>query len=285
MPDNIDPTGQVTFTDGKTKGLIPNQETCLAYGFTYDQDSGTCRAFRLNTNLNQQFSAASNSNLGPKNLLELGTNYTRVNGVANEVQGQSNCGFVSGTNNEIYNSIDNASVVGQNGKATRPTEFVIGGGSNSLGYTSGEETIYQYVDRQMSVIHLSCVTTDNTTTRMTMNGDLTNYINIRPNSIVGYEIYITRLEVGGTSGTAGDYSYRNRKGCIQIDNSYNMDIDVGFTRNIAKVGGVNGTFTEVDVSTSDNKAWTIEVSDRNNVINVWSASIYLHETILTSVTF
>ena len=68
--------------------------------------------------------------------------------------------------------------------------------------------------------------------------------------------------MGGTSGTAGNYSFREIKGAVHIDGSYNMAFVVGFTRNIAKIG-VNGTFRQVDSSTTDVKSITVQVTDRN----------------------
>ena len=63
-----------------------------------------------------------------------------------------------------------------------------------------------------------------------------------------------------------------------------MAFIVGFTRNIGKIG-VNGTKAMVDSSTTDVKSITIAVSDRNNVTNIWSATVYIHELISTSITF
>ena len=136
----------------------------------------------------------------------------------------------------------------------------------------------------MSVVELAGVTVDNTATNLTVNGDGSSYINVSNNSIVGYEIYLTRLEIGGTSGTAGNYSYRNMKGVVQIDDSYNMAFVIGFTRNIGKIG-VNGTFSMVDTSTTDVKSISVQVTDRNNVNNAWSAVVYIHEIALTKITF
>ena len=71
---------------------------------------------------------------------------------------------------------------------------------------------------------------------------------------------------------------------MQIDNSYNMAFIVGFTRNIGKIGA-NGTFSMIDTSTSDVKSISVQVSDRNNVSNVWSATVYIHEIVSTAITF
>jgi hypothetical protein len=118
---------------------------------------------------------------------------------------------------------------------------------------------------------------------MTVN-NTSGLINVKNNCILGWEIYITRLEVGGTSGTRGNFSYRNQKGVVRINDSYSMTFTVGFDRNIGKLG-VNGTYAMADTSTTDVKSISIQVSDRNNVNNIWSATVYLHELISTDVSF
>ena len=40
-------TGRVAFTDGTNNNLSANQQTCEAYGYTYDRSSGTCKAYAL----------------------------------------------------------------------------------------------------------------------------------------------------------------------------------------------------------------------------------------------
>ena len=189
-----------------------------------------------------------------------------------------------GSQNEISNNINNTTILGVNGKANRQSEFVIGGGLNQIDGETGEVPYSTYSDRQMSIVELAGTTTDNTATNLTVNGDGESFINIRNNSIVGYEIYLTRFELGGTSGTAGNFSYRNMKGVVQIDDSYSMTFIVGFTRNIGKVG-VNGSFSMVDTSTTDVKSISIQVTDRNNVSNIWSATVYIHEIVSTAITF
>ena len=279
-PHRITGLGEVLFTDGTNTNLIPNQASCEAYGYTYDDESGTCSAYRLNGQLPKNFANTSNNTKG--GFAQFNTTNTLLNGYDNETKGgNTNC-LISGNANRTLEGIGNATVLGVNGQAQRQSEFAIGGGGNRIEYGSGS---YAYADRQFSLIELSGVTTDNSNTNLTVNGDGSSLINIKENSIVGYEIYITRLEVGGSAGTAGDFSYRNRKGVVQIDRTFSMNFIVGFTRNIGKVGGVNGTFTEVDSSTSDIKSWTIQVSDRNNVTNIWSAKVYLHELISTSVSW
>ena len=284
QPSGVLSSGQVIFKSGddssiQTNGVLPNQEQCEAYGYTYDRATGICRAFTPNLKLEKSVQLTNNNIQGTANSIERGTNNTYIMGEKNTVKGLSRNNIIGGSKNEIQNSINNAAVFGINGNATRQSEFAIGGGNNTI--TTGSDTAY--ADRQVSIVNLSCTTTDNSTTNMTVN-NLGGFINVKNNCILGYEIYITRLETGGTSGTAGNFSYRNEKGVVRIDNSYSMTFTIGFTRNIGKLG-VNGTYAMADTSTSDVKSISIQVSDRNNVNNIWSATVYLHELVSTSVTF
>ena len=282
-PDNIAENGTVFFTDG-TNIVTPNQVACEAYGYTYDTATGTCIAFKSSYRLRDNFANTTNSKKGTENTTGHGTNYTKIVGQNNSIGSSCRNNLIVGRDNTIDNDIINASVFGIGGTATRQSEFVIGGGNNLLTTTVGELTTSVQPIRQMSVVELSGATVDNTATNLTVNGDGSSYINVRNNSIVGYEIYLTRLETGGTSGTAGNYSYRNMKGVVQIDDTYNMAFVIGFTRNIGKIG-VNGTFSMVDTSTTDVKSISVQVTDRNNVNNAWSAVVYIHEIALTKTTF
>ena len=285
-PYEINSLGEVLFTDGTTNNLIPSREACEAYGYTFDNNSQTCRLNQIRSLQVQQ--NMNNTNMlitGQNNTTDIGTMYGILGGSENQILGMSRNCLVSGTDNIVNNSINNATVLGVKGNAIRESEFVIGGGKNKQSVTVGETTTNTFTDRQMSIVELSGISTSNSAINLTINGDGTNFINVKNNSILGYELYLTRLEVGGSAGTAGDFSYRNQKGVVQIDNNYAMDIIVGFTRNIGKVGGVNGTFSLIDTSTTDVKSLSVQCSDRNNVTNVWSAVVYLHEIISTSVTF
>ena len=87
-PSSTSVLGVVTFTDG-TNDIIPNQQQCEAYGYTYDKASGACSTFRYNTNLNRSFSNESNKVQGANNTTETGTNNTLIIGQNNTVKGLS----------------------------------------------------------------------------------------------------------------------------------------------------------------------------------------------------
>ena len=264
-------SGEVIFTDGTNNDILANQVQCEAYGYTYNSALGTCSAYNINTNLQRNVNNINNRINGAGNTTELGTNNVQINGTNNTTKGiNSNC-LISGSNNEIANGVNNATVLGAGGKASSNGEFAIGGGLPA-GLSEDPDT---YSDRKVSVVNLTGVTEDNTATNLTVNGESgKNYINVNLNSVVGFEIYITRLEVGGSSATDGNYSYRNIKGVVRIDDAGTMLFQVGFTRNIGKIG-VNGTAAMIDAASG--YSITIQVSDRNNVTNVWSATVTLHQ--------
>jgi len=280
-PHRVTVVGQVFFTDGTNTDITPNQQQCEAYGYTYDNTSGTCRAYRFNTNIGRTLSNINNKNNGAGNTTELGSNTIQINGSSNTTRGLNNNCFINGSANEIANGVNNATVLGVGGNADRDGSLVIGGGLEVINAADTSTNC----SRKVSTVNLAGTTTDNTATLLTVNGlGSTNYINVNENSIVGFEIYITRLEVGGGSATLGNYSYRNIKGVVRIGETSGMAFIVGFTRNIGKIGA-NGTTVMVDSTTGGIDSISIQVTDRNNVTNIWSATVTLHELIATNIRF
>ena len=282
-PYRVTQSGAVFFTDGTTTEtdevfeFFPDQLSCEAYGYKYDSASGTCYAGKFNPQINRAFQNTTNLQRGNSNILS--SDNTIVLGSNNSALGNRNAIIIGEGHtieqNEDFTSSNNASILGGKGAAiTREAEVAIGGGLHSPvsdGYISR---------RQRSFLALTGQTSDNTATKLTVQGD-GSYINIKKNSVIGFDIYITRLELGGSSGTAGNYSYRNIRGAVRIDNSYTMAFVIAFTRNIAKIG-VNGTCTMVDSTTGGVPSISVEVTDRNNVNNLWSATVSTHEVISTT---
>jgi hypothetical protein len=278
-PENIAPSGQVFFTDGTNTGLLANKQTCEAYGFKYDEALGVCMAFNFNSNLITSFDTQSVKQTGTRNVIRQKVQNAIVTGTQNLVRGQNNNINVLGSEHTVERNFNNSNILGgSRGTVARQSEIVLGGGQRTLSKTGDEVTVSFNSKRQTSTLELSCVTIDNTATNMTIQGDGESFINVQNNSIIGFDIYVTRLELGGTRGVVGNYSYRNIRGAVKIDNSYNMTFDIGFERNIAKIGQ-NGTCTMVDSTTGGVPSITVNVQDRNTVSNLWSANVVLHEVI------
>tara|TARA_R110000824_G_scaffold124647_3_gene283405 strand:- start:153 stop:1034 length:882 start_codon:yes stop_codon:yes gene_type:complete len=276
-PTSISAIGIVTFTDG-AEDVTPNQLECEAYGYTYDRNTGTCSTFIYNTNIDANIGNISNTIKGAQNTAETGTNNNLILGESNTIRSTSRNNLIVGSLNEISNGINNSTVLGFNGKATTQAEVVIGGGIGSISDSTDAATFIS--KRKTSVIELAGVTIDNTATNLTVSGG-DSFINVEANSIIGFDIYITRLELGGSAGTAGNYSYRNIRGAVKIDNSRTMTFVVGFSRNIAK-SGVNGTCVMAETTVGTDLSISVNVQDRNNVHNLWTASVTLHEVVSTT---
>ena len=267
-PKEVRQDGTVLFTDG-TNNLVPNQLACEAYGYKYDTATGSCVSFKPTLQLDQQLKEPSNTIKGVNNKTNKGTSRSMINGTLNTTKGfNENC-FISGIGNTINNGINNATVIGAYGKAIRQGEFVRGGGASNKAN-----------EPQSSVVQLTCNTTDATTTNMKVLDLTDEFINLQNNSILGFEIYLTRLEIGGASGEAGNFSYNHIEGVMKIADNYTTDIIIKHNTLIGKVG-VTGTANVVDVATG---TVSIAVSDRRDVNNIWNATVYLHET-KTNITF
>ena len=276
-PENIAPSGQVFFTDGTNSDLLANKQTCEAYGFKYDEALGVCMAFNFNTDLIKTFDTQNVKQTGTRNTIREKVQNTIVTGTQNLVRGYNSNVSVLGSEHTVERDFNNSNILGgSRGTVSRQSEIVLGGGKRALSDSTNEVTLNS--KRKTSTLELSCVTIDNTATNMTIQGDGESFINVENNSIIGYDIYITRLELGGTSGTAGNYSYRNIRGAVKINQVGVMSFVVGFSRNIAKVG-VNGTCIMADSTTGGVPSISVNVQDRNNVQNLWSASVTLHEVI------
>ena len=269
-PKQVTSDGIVVFTDG-TNNVLADQITCEAYGYKFDTETGSCYSFKQTSQLEQQLKEPSNTIKGVNNKTNKGTSRTFINGSFNTAKGDNDNCLISGTNNNVNNGIVDATVLGGFGRALRYGEFVVGGGANGGRNTDNVP--------QFSVVVLSQNTTNNSATNLLVNGQANQYINLQANSILGFEAFITRFETGGSSGTAGNFSYRHIKGVVRVEDDLGVTITEFNSRILGKVG-VNGSASVVEVSTGE---LSIQCSDRNNVNNSWSAVVYLHET-LTNVT-
>jgi len=187
-PASISGLGNVTFTDG-TNEITPNQLQCEAYGYTYNQASGTCSIFRYNTNLNRSFANENNNTQGTGNVTETGTNNTYIMGENNTVKGFSRNNIIIGSNNEIANGVNNANVFGTKGEVTADNSIVLGGnaGADNLG------------ERQAITLMYGVQTTDGILTESYLNNTTDSYFVVPENTALMFSIDILAVRVGGSS--------------------------------------------------------------------------------------
>jgi len=269
-PYMIHKNGLVDFTDGTTNTLQANEDTCKAYGYKYDKDKGVCRAFIIDSKVTGLASVNvenSNSKIGSNISLGKSSNSLIV-GDSHTLSQDRNC-FVSGRAHNISDRISNSSIIGGTyGNSTHNGEVVIGGGI-------GDDSVAGQI--QTSIVSLYGETTGLDITLYTQGDDVKQeQIYLPSNSISIYEVCITGLCTGGSSGTAGDYKTKRIMGSLLVENSgsitktESLDTDLG---NSGTTGNIS-----LDVSTSN--IFSVQCSASANVSVNWSAvvKLYINQT-------
>ena len=266
-PENILPDGRVLFTDG-TEGVLPNQVSCEAYGYKWNEKEGTCTAFNYTNKIARLNKATTVTKTDKTNIEESGTRSSTMIGTKNQTKGQNRNLLISGENNQVNASIDNAVVFGKYGQALRQAEVVIGGGLG-LGLA------------QSSTVQLSGTTTDTTPTHLKIHGLSAAYIQLQNNSILSFEAKVIGMVSGGSAGTVGHYIYQEIVGVARTDNAY----DIEFSQDTATIAS-DGTTGSAVMNTATTQNISVVVTAGAENINIeWFASVQLTEKKLTSATF
>ena len=263
-PTRTTEIGDVIFTDG-TNEVQPNQLQCEAYGYTYDKATGTCSAFRYNTNLNRAFSNLSNVIKGAGNSTQTGTNNTLVMGESNTVAGLSRNNLIIGSNNEIANGVNNATVVGNYGLAERDGEVVNGGGG-----FSGAGKGYA----QSSTLSLTGTTTDATATSLFVNGDAATTIIARgtsTGSFQGFEANVMGVRTGGSAGSGAV----NDRILLRATGIVYLKAESQSARTLGNSGTVAGWTTAIAFSGTNDML--LQVTGAADMNISWSATLNIYE--------
>jgi hypothetical protein len=256
-PYKITTLGEVLFTDDTTNYLRANQQTCEAYGYKFNKATGTCQAFSFNYNLLNQFGNTTNIDSGGETGRE--TENTILNGESNLALGNNTNCFISGESHIISDALDNTSIIGgKMGKALRQGEVLIGGG----GFNSTQGLL------QQSFVQVSGKTTNNSDTLLTTQGDEENSIGLQKNSITAFEVFVTALVTGGSSGTV-------------LNN--NSDVET-LTQSQTTIAS-NGTTGTAVMDVGGTGLLRILVNGTTNVNISWSASVNLYENATNAATF
>ena len=257
-PASISGLGEVTFTDG-TNDVTPNQLQCEAYGYTYNQASGTCSTFRYNTNLNRAVANENNKTFGVGNSTQTGTNNTIVMGENNTVRGLSRNSIITGNQNEIANGVNNANVSGTLGEATADNSIVLGGnaGTDSLG------------ERQSITVLYGTETSDNSLVDSYLNNTTGSYFVIPDNTIVAFQTETVAVRIGGSgAGAVGDFKAFIETG-VAINESGVLSIDKSRVI-IANSGSTAGWISDISVSGTN---LVQSVKGANNRDLMWATTI------------
>ncbi len=255
--------GVVTFTDGNND-IIPNQQQCEAYGYTYNKETGTCTTFRLNTNLVRSFRDLTNKFQGAGNTTETGTNNTYIIGENNTVKGLSRNNIIVGNQNEIANGVNNVSVFGNYGIAERDGEVVIGGGGFS-GAGKG--------NAQSSTITLTGTTTNASATNLFVNGDASNTIIARSStsSFQGFEATVIGVRTGGSAASGAV----NDRICLRVTGLVFLKAVDQSSTDLGKSGTTGGWAAEMAFSGTNDMLFAVTGAANMNIS--WSCTLNLYE--------
>ena len=271
-PKRTLPTGTVLFTDG-TNEVVPNQDACEAYGYKYNQETGVCYAFKTNRSVIFKEQNASNQLIG----VQFETNNTENSLLVGQKHITNNFNRNSvafGDTHIIDNNVINSSVLsGRAGKSLYRGEAVFAGGGSTT--TPG---MYQ-----QSKTHLSGKVTSNEDVSLYLQGNTNaaEQILLPANSICIYELYVTALCIGGSSGTVGHYKTEKHLGSC-LTNNAGAITKVSSSVTAISSNGTTGTFS-IDVATA--YTMSLQVAGSTNVNCQWSvvADLYVNNT--DSVTF
>jgi len=262
-PSFIGESGIAYFTDG-TNDVIPNQQQCEAYGYTYDKETGTCSAFTYSANLERNFVNENNFVKGSGHTIETGTNTTQIMGENNTVKGLSRNNLIIGSNNQIDNGVNNATVIGTYGRAEREGEFVIGGGGFS-GSGVGKA--------QSSTITLTGTTTDGSATSLLVNGEVGKTIIDREavtNSFQSFEATVIGVRTGGTAASGSVYDRLSVRvtGLVYLKLVDQSSVDLG------KFGTTGGWAAEMAFSGTNDMLFQVTGAANMNIS--WSCTLNIY---------
>jgi hypothetical protein len=211
-PYEISPIGIVTFTNGSTSNITPNQAQCEAYGYTYDRAEGVCRAQSFTVGIDRN--NVNNTAKGNGNTFELGTDNSTVIGENNTIRGLSRNNIIVGNQNEITNSVNNANVYGTLGEATADNSIVLGGNAptDNLG------------ERQSIHLMFGLTTTQGVVKSSYLNNTTESFFDIPENTVMYFHANIIAVRVGGTAaGSTGDFASWVERG-VAINKSGTVSI-------------------------------------------------------------
>jgi hypothetical protein len=238
-PSSTSVLGVVTFTDG-TNYIRPNQLQCEAYGYTYNEATGTCTAFAYTPKINLTTNSENNTVRGANNVTRTGTTNSVLIGENNTVKGLSRNNIIVGNKNEIANGVNNANVYGTLGEATADNSIVLGGNvaTDLLG------------ERQSIQVLYGTQTINGTNTVSYLNNTTDKLLAVPENAVMYFHADVIAVRVGGThaTGNVGDYEswvergvIINKSGTLSIERERDAIKSSGTTTNWQPTGIVSGT--------------------------------------------
>ena len=270
-PSYINQTGEVVFTDG-TNEVRANQITCQDYGYTYNETTGTCTAFKYNTKINNTSDNVHNIIKGDLNTTNLGTENSFLLGSDNKSAGDNLNVMITGSKNVVDKDLKNTSIIsGTFGQAKNQGEVVIGGG----GYGT------TLALAQTSFVQQSGNTTDATETSLYTQYITNKFIEKVANSVIGFEANVIGVNIGVGEGNAGEYGYVQVTGAVKFTNGLASQYSQSSTNIVAP--GTSGLNISAQMKDATATSFGIAVTGLEETRIQWTASIKLWQNKITQI--
>jgi hypothetical protein len=267
-PKHITQTGEVIFTDG-TNEVRANQITCQDYGYTYNESTGTCSAFKYNTKINNTSDNVHNIIKGNLNTTNLGTENSFLLGADNKSEGDNLNVMITGSKNVVDKDLKNTSIIsGTFGQAKNQGEVLMAGG----GFGSTLALAQTFFVQQ------SGITTDDTETSLYTQYITNKFIEKVKNSVIGFEANVIGINYGG-EGEVGEYGYVQVTGAVKFTNGLASTYHQS-TTHIVQAGhsGMNITAVMKDATAT---SFGVAVTGLAETRIQWTAEVKLWQNKLT----
>jgi len=267
-PKHITQTGEVIFTDG-TNEVRANQITCQDYGYTYNESTGTCSAFKYNTKINNTSDNVHNIIKGNLNTTNLGTENSFLLGADNKSEGDNLNVMITGSKNVVDKDLKNTSIIsGTFGQAKNQGEVLMAGG----GFGSTLALAQTFFVQQ------SGITTDDTETSLYTQYITNKFIEKVGNSVIGFEANVIGINYGG-EGEVGEYGYVQITGAVKFTNGLASTYHQS-TTHIVESGhsGMNITAVMKDATAT---SFGVAVTGLTETRIQWTAEVKLWQNKLT----
>ena len=268
-PKYVTSIGNVIFTDG-TNDVEPNQLTCEAYGYTYNEATGTCTAFDYNTKITNTSDNIYNIVNGELNTTNIGTENTSILGTNNTSSGNNLNVLISGKNHLVENGLNDSSIIaGSFGQSLNQGEVVMAGGG--FGSTLALA--------QTSFVQQSGNTTDGTQTLLYTQYITNKYIEKVKNAVIGFEANVIGVNTGVGEGTAGDYGYVQITGAVTFTNGLASTYHQTTTHIVAY--GTSGMHISAVMRDASATSFGVAVTGLEETYIQWTAEVKLWQNKIT----
>lgn len=266
--------GQVIFEDVNGNPAWANEEQCNAYGYIWDKDSNTCKAYDQSQRITSIGEETSNINKGARNQWRPPVSSSICTGQNNLFIGKNTSVNVIGDNNQVNENTKNALMIGVSAESYVDNSITLGGNYPKINSkTDAREIIFG--EKQMMYFQYSVTSTANGTIASYLNGIPANFFIVPENCGMYFHCDVVALRTGGssTNGAIGDMGSWTERGVMRRGSGGEGSVALSRERNIIQsIGLGTGSWRPTANINSSGKFGVNVRGDRDMTIE-WLISI------------